>query len=70
MSARQHHIVVNGVATATHAQTLAELLVALGYGATKVATAVDGAFVAERARAGHRLAEGASIEIVAPRQGG
>lgn len=61
---------VNGEQHETAAATLGELIAALGYGTGKIATAVNGAFVAERARARHALADGDEIEIVAPRQGG
>ena len=64
------HVVVNGEAVATRAITLAGLLDELGYAGFKIATALDGEFVAERHRAQTRLANGARIEIVAPRQGG
>lgn len=61
---------VNGEIVRSSAATLAELLIELGYGDAKVATAHNGDFVAERARAEARLRAGDSIEIVAPRQGG
>jgi sulfur carrier protein len=63
-------LMVNGARVSTRAGTLAELLAELGYGATKIATARNGDFVPERARAAIRLTTGDSIEIVAPRQGG
>ncbi len=63
-------IVVNGEAREARASTLAELLAEFGYGGQKVATAVNGEFVAERARGETRLSPGDQIEIVAPRQGG
>lgn len=63
-------IVVNGEVRDAAAATLAELLETLGYGNHKVATALNGEFVAEKARAATRLAAGDQIEIVAPRQGG
>lgn len=61
---------VNGKVVHSSAATLAELLIELGYGGAKVATAHNGDFIAERARAEARLRVGDSIEIVAPRQGG
>lgn len=61
---------VNGATVAVHAQTLAELLGELGYGDAKVATALNGAFVAAGARRITGLSSGDQIEIVAPRQGG
>jgi sulfur carrier protein len=63
-------LTVNGEQHRTAAPTLAELMAGLGYGAVRVATAVNGDFVPERMRATHRLAAGDAIEIVAPRQGG
>jgi sulfur carrier protein len=63
-------IVVNGEPREALAVSLAALLDELGYGGQKVATAVNGDFVAERARSATRLASGDRIEIVAPRQGG
>ena len=61
---------VNGEPTQSAAPTLAALLVELGYAEAKVATAVNGEFVAAVARADRSLAAGDQIEIVAPRQGG
>ena len=63
-------LVVNGERTNTSANTLAELLASAGYGAAKVATAVNGSFDPEARRATVRLAAGDHVEIVAPRQGG
>jgi len=63
-------ITVNGEPLAVGAATLADLLVLLGYGDQKVATAHNGEFVAVRLRDATRLRPGDEIEIVAPRQGG
>ncbi len=63
-------LVVNGEPTEARATTLASLLDELGFAGLKVATAVNGDFVAERRRAETNLAAGDRIEIVAPRQGG
>jgi sulfur carrier protein len=63
-------LIVNGAELQLDATTLAAALQALDYGDAVVATAVNGQFVAARARAATRLAEGDRIEIVAPRQGG
>ena len=63
-------ILVNGVPVATNARTLAELCVKLGFAETKVATAVNGSFVASAKRGLTPLAPKDEIEIVAPRQGG
>ena len=63
-------IIVNGEARQVDAHTLAELCAALGLADAKVATAVNGDFVAAADRAGRALSENDTIEIVAPRQGG
>jgi sulfur carrier protein len=63
-------ILLNGEAVQTGAPTLAALLDEAGYGAQKVATAVNGDFVSERARATTRLEPGDRVEVVAARQGG
>lgn len=63
-------ITVNGNAQETAAETLDALLIELGYGATKVATAVNERFVPAALRPEQRLNDGDRIEIVAPRQGG
>lgn len=61
---------VNGEPVRSRAASVAELVAELGYGDAKVATARNGDFVPERARAGTPIAAGDRIEIVAPRQGG
>ncbi len=63
-------ITVNGTAQNTCATTLSDLLIELGYGQAKVATAVNEGFVPAMLRPQQRLDEGDRIEIVAPRQGG
>ncbi|MFN3744028.1 MAG: sulfur carrier protein ThiS [Hyphomicrobiaceae bacterium] len=63
-------VVVNGEKARTRARTLAELLVELGYGDAKVATARNGNFVPLRKREMVELSGGDTIEIVSPRQGG
>jgi sulfur carrier protein len=63
-------IEVNGERVETGARTLALLCDELGYGDARIATARNGAFVPAAERAKTPLAEGDSIEIVAPRQGG
>ena len=63
-------ILVNGEPVATDASTLAELCAKLGFTEAKVATAVNGCFVASAQRALTPLAPKDEIEIVAPRQGG
>lgn len=64
------NVFINGEPLATDARSLAELVVEAGYAGTRVATAVNGDFVPERARADRQLAAGDRIEIVSPRQGG
>ncbi|MCL4766181.1 MAG: sulfur carrier protein ThiS [Hyphomicrobiaceae bacterium] len=61
---------VNGEPRTTEARTLAELVDETGLAGARIATAVNGEFVPERARAALHLAEGDRIEIVSPRQGG
>jgi sulfur carrier protein len=63
-------ILLNGEAFATDAATLDELCGRLGFAGAKIATAVNGSFVAASSRAATALAEADEIEIVAPRQGG
>lgn len=63
-------VIVNGERAHTRSATLAELLVELGYGDAKVATARNGDFVPQRKRETEKLSGGDNIEIVAPRQGG
>lgn len=63
-------VVVNGEPARTRARTLAALLVELGYGDAKVATARNGDFVPHRKRDTVELTDGDTIEIVSPRQGG
>jgi sulfur carrier protein len=63
-------ITVNGTAQETAAPTLDALLQELGYGAAKVATAVNEDFVPAALRREQRLNDGDRVEIVAPRQGG
>jgi sulfur carrier protein len=69
-SSRTRQLVVNGENRETAATSLAALLDEFGYAGQKVATALNGDFVAERARGGTELRPGDRIEIVAPRQGG
>lgn len=63
-------LVVNGEVVRSAAETLADLLIELGKGEAKVATAVNEDFVPAGLRATHPLNDGDRIEIVAPRQGG
>ena len=69
-SARRLQILLNGEPHETAAPTLAGLIEELGHAGRRVATAVNGDFVPERARATLVLAAGDAVEIVSPRQGG
>ena len=63
-------ITVNGSRTEVQATTLAEVVIELGHGGAKIATAVNESFVPATARATCALTSGDRLEIVAPRQGG
>ena len=63
-------IVLNGESLDVSAETLGELCQAQGYDGAKIATALNGEFVPERARANTKLTKADKVEIVAPRQGG
>ena len=63
-------IQVNGRSLEVHATTLAGLIDELGYGDSKVGTAINHEFVRDRDRAAARLKEDDAVEIVTPRQGG
>lgn len=63
-------ILLNGKHFATEARNLDELCEGLGFADAKIATAMNGSFVAASERKGTPLAEAAEVEIVAPRQGG
>lgn len=67
---RLREIIVNGRRLTTGAETLAALVSEQGFGEIKVATAINGDFVAERARADTQVREGDRIEILSVRQGG
>jgi sulfur carrier protein len=63
-------IIINGEKTEVNATTLDQLLVELGYGDSRVATAVNGVFVEQGYRADCTLNEADRLEVVTPRQGG
>jgi sulfur carrier protein len=63
-------ISVNGLATTTGATTVADLVAEQGLADLRVATALNGDFVAAAARAITTLKDGDRVEIVSPRQGG
>ena len=63
-------IIVNGEAVMTAAATLADLVAERGLSEARVATARNGTFVPQSARASTPLFFDDHIEIVSPRQGG
>ncbi len=63
-------IFLNDEPRVVEATSLATALDVLGFGGRKIATAVNGRFVAATARPVTELAEGDRIEVVAPMQGG
>ena len=63
-------VLLNGEPFATDACNLDELCARLGFADAKIATALNGSFVAAAERAATLLTEADAIEIVAPRQGG
>ena len=63
-------ISVNGERRELDAETLDAALNALGYGGRKIATAVNGCFVAATQRERTKLSDGDQVEVVAPMQGG
>lgn len=63
-------VTVNGRRLSTGAETLAALVAQQGFGDIKVATAVNGDFVAARLRESAPLRDGDRIEILSVRQGG
>lgn len=63
-------IVVNGEKVDVSATSLEAILVELGHGNAKVATALNEEFVPVGLRASTELEAGDRLEIVAPRQGG
>ncbi len=68
--AQRSVIWLNGERVETEAKTLAQLIALAGYGDARIATAMNGVFVAARARADTVIDDGDRVEIVAPRQGG
>ena len=63
-------IIVNGEKIETKAQTIADLLIEMGYEDMPVATARNMMVVRKRDRQDTHLAEGDHIEILVPMQGG
>ena len=70
MSAPRLELTVNGERRQAAAETLELALAEFGFGAVKVATALNGEFIPAARRAAIRLANGDKIEIVAARAGG
>ncbi len=63
-------VTVNGEPRETWAETLADLIASEKFGETRIATAVNGAFVPMRARGERQLYAGDRIEILSARRGG
>jgi sulfur carrier protein len=63
-------LILNGTPISSAAATLALFLSEQGYGAARVATAVNGDFVPERQRAATIIKAGDRVEVVSARQGG
>lgn len=63
-------LVVNGRASETSARTIAELLQERDLTDDRVATALNGHFIAHGKRATTALSTGDKVEIVSARQGG
>lgn len=63
-------IVLNGKPCDLCAARLDRALAELGYQGAKVATAVNGGFVARSARDTTELRDGDALEVIAPMQGG
>ena len=69
-SGNSFEIVLNGRTVMSAAATVSVLLAEQGYRGLKVATAVNGEFVPERARDTTGVRAGDSVEVVSARQGG
>ena len=63
-------IELNGAERDIAAATVAEALEELGFGARRVATALNGAFLPASARPVQRLQDGDRLEVLTPMQGG
>ncbi|GBR54491.1 thiamine biosynthesis protein ThiS [Neokomagataea thailandica NBRC 106555] len=63
-------ITVNDEPHDVAATTLASVLEELGYGDSRVATALNGTFIPASQRDNVTLSEGAALEVLAPMQGG
>ena len=63
-------IILNGDAAEVSGATLQAVLDECGFADARVATAVNGEFVAKTARADCALSDGDRVEVLAPMQGG
>lgn len=63
-------IEVNGDTRDVKGPTLADALAELGWGAARVATALNGDFVPKAVRTDTTLKDGDRLEVLAPMQGG
>lgn len=63
-------ICVNDEKRQIESRLLSDILIELGYESIQVATAVNGVFVSKAGRQTCELEDGASLEILAPMQGG
>ena len=63
-------IEVNGASQTVTGPTLADALAELGLAEARVATAMNGQFVAKAARGQTALHEGDRLEVLSPMQGG
>ncbi len=70
MNQTLRHITINGEPRDVSAATLKAALDELGYGAAKVATAINGAFVPAGQRADAAISDGDKLEVVSARVGG
>jgi sulfur carrier protein len=64
------NIVINGENVETKNEDLVALLIELGYGTAKVATALNEEFIPASSRSDINLKSGDRLEILAPMQGG
>ena len=63
-------ITLNGEVRELAGPTVTEVLMQIGLGTAKVATALNGAFLPAGTRATTNLKDGDALEVVAPMQGG
>lgn len=64
------NVTLNGAPRSLNATTLDAALIEAGYTDAVVATALNGQFVPQGARAAQPLSDGDAIEVLAPMQGG